>query len=35
MFVMPEVCVGGGALLFDLESTTVVSLAAKSIFDTV
>ena len=34
MFVMPEVCVGGGALLFDLDST-VVSLAAKSIFDTV
>ena len=29
MFVMPEVCVGGGALLFDLDST-VVSLAAKT-----
>ena len=23
MFVMPEVCVGGGALLFDLDSTVV------------
>src|SRR5450631_4810355 len=30
MFVMPEVCVGGGALLFDLDST-VVSLAATSL----
>src|SRR5450631_1829399 len=30
MFVMPEACVGGGALLFDLDST-VVSLAATSL----
>lgn len=25
MFVMPEVCVGGGALLFDLQNSRVTS----------